>query len=266
MTTDPRPGRRALATLTLVWTLAVGGSGAWGLAAAAVALPWQSLIAAFLAAGLVASSLALSADAVGSDRVDLCRAGRAGALTGLLVLVAVGIASTAGAAGVIGFGLLLASRPGLPTRLRESLDRWRAARRERHGGPTADDEQRRTTTWAGDRDDAWERTLPGSLATEPAPPPLPLPPPQDDAGLDTEPDWSPTLTVPEHLSDLDLCLAWEGSSRALRRCATPAEQLEVVRLRQACLDELERRRPEAVRAWVLEGTDPDSSPARYLTG
>ena len=51
--------------------------------------------------------------------------------------------------------------------------------------------------------------------------------------LDTAPDWSPTLTVPTHLSDHDLCLAWESSSRALRLCTTTSARLEVVRTRIA---------------------------------
>ena len=263
MTTDPRSGGRVPSRRTTLWTFAAGGTAAWGALAAVQQLPWQSLVAVFLASGLLAASLTLSTDAVASDRIDLGRAGRAGLLTGLVVVVAIGLAGSFGGAGIALLALVLVSRPGLRDRVRE------AARRRRAGAgtdePVAGDAP---AAWPDspvveERDDAWERTIPGSLATEPDPVAgLSF----ADAPLDTAPDWSPTLTVPTHLSDEDLCLAWESSSRALRRCTTPTARLEVVRVRQACLDELERRQPEAVRAWVLAGADPDSSPARYLAG
>ncbi len=262
MTTDPRSGGRAPSRLTTLWTLLAGGTAAGGLLAAALQLPWQSLVAVFLASGLLAASLTLSTDAVATDRVDLKRAARAGLVTGLVVVVAIGLAGVLGAPGVAVVVLVLVTRPGLRQSVRAAL----ARRRERSVADESDASSSRTVRWpesalVDDRDDAWERTVPGSLATDPDPfGGVPF----ADAPLDPAPDWSPTLTVPTHLSDHDLCLAWESSSRALRRCATPDARLEVVRVRQACLDELERRQPEAVRAWVLAGADPDSSPARYL--
>lgn len=262
MTTDPRFGGRTPSRRTTLWTFAAGGTAAWGALVAVQQLPWQSLVAVFLASGLLAASLTLSTDAVASDRIDLRRAGGAGMLTGLVVVVAIGLAGSFGGAGVALLALVLVSRPGLLDRVREAALRRRA--RTGADEPAAGD----ATGWPDsrvveERDDAWERTIPGSLATEPDPVAgLSF----ADAPLDTAPDWSPTLTVPTHLSDADLCLAWESSSRALRRCTTPTARLEVVRVRQACLDELERRQPEAVRAWILAGADPDSSPARYLAG
>lgn len=263
MTTDPRSGGRAPSRLATLWTVLAGVTAAGGLLAAALQLPWQSLVAVFLASGLLAASLALSTDAVATDRIDLRRAARAGLLTGLVVVVAVGLAGAVGAPGVALVVLVLLTRPGL----RESVRAALARRRERSAGDEPEGSASNTARWpesalVDERDDAWERTVPGSLATDPDPfAGVPF----ADVPLDTAPDWSPTLTVPTHLSDHDLCLAWESSSRALRRCTTPSGRLEVVRVRQACLDELERRQPEAVRAWVLAGADPDSSPARYLT-
>lgn len=264
MTTDPRSGGRTPSRLGTLWTLAAGGTAAGGLLAAARQLPWQSLVAVLLASGLLAASLTLSTDAVSTDRIDLRRAGRAGLLTGLVVVVTIGLAGAVGAPGVALVVLVLLTRPGLRRSVRGAL----ARRREASGEDVAQTSSAHTTGWpesavVEERDDAWERTVPGSLATDPDPfAGVPF----ADAPLDRAPDWSPTLTVPTHLSDHDLCLAWESSSRALRGCTTPSARLEVVRVRQACLDELERRQPEAVRAWVLAGADPDSSPARYLTG
>ena len=48
----------------------------------------------------LAASLALSADAVGSDRVDLTRAARVGLLTGVAVVVTIGLVNAAGALGI----------------------------------------------------------------------------------------------------------------------------------------------------------------------
>lgn len=261
MTTHPGSGRESSRRMTL-WLLATGAMSAWGAVAAVRQLPWQSLLAVFLAAGLLAASLSLSNEAVSSDRVDLWRAGTVGAVTGFLVVVAVGLAGSVGGPGVAVLGVVLLARPGLAARVRATL------RRTRPGSTAHPDGSRRPVDGrdAGRvdrRDDAWERTVPGSLATEPEPRPVTA---YADEPLDTAPDWSPSLSVPSHLSDHDLCLAWESSGLALRRCTTTSERLELVRVRQACLDELERRQPEALRAWVLAGADPDSSPARYLTG
>jgi len=263
MTTRPRSGDRTPSESGTLWGVAAVATTAWGLSAALRDLPWQSVFAVFLAAGLLAASLALSSEAVASDRVDLRKAGRSGLFTGVAVVVAVGLANSVGAAGVVLVALLLLTRPGLHRGVRAALERQRTRSRadalELPDEPLGD----RPEDGPEDRDDAWDRTVPGSLATEPERSGRRS---VADAPLDTAPDWSPTLTVPTYLSDQDLCLAWESSSRALRRCTSPDERLEVVRVRQACLDELERRRPDAVRAWVLAGADPDSSPARYLAG
>lgn len=252
----------------MLWNLAAGGTTTVGTLAAAWQMPWPSVVAVLVASGLLAATLTLSADTVVSDRVDLGRAGRAGLVTGLLVVAATGLAGWFGFAGVALLALVLVCRPGLRSSVREAA----ARRRERLPAQDQEPERQRhrgdPAAWleepvAEERDDAWERTLPGSLATEPQPNGARA---DTDVPLDTAPDWSPTLTVPTHLSDQDLCLAWESSSRALGRCTSTGARLEVVRVRQACLDELERRHPEGVRAWVLAGADPASSPARYLAG
>lgn len=261
MTTDPRPGRGERAGLAACWGLAAGGTAAWGLVAVDRALPWQSVVALLLASGLVAASTSLSAEAVTSDRIDLVRAGRAAGVTALVVAVGVGLALSLGGVGVVWLGVLLLLRPGLRAGVRDALTRRRERRREQASSTRGEQSARP----ADEADDAWNRTVPGSLATDPGPASPPRRPPAD-APWDTAPDWSPTLVVPTHLSDQDLCLAWESSGRTLQRCSSPGERLEAVRVRQACLDELERRRPDAVRAWMLAGADPDSSPTRYLGG
>lgn len=243
------------------WTFAAAGTTCWGVLAAVGELPWQSLVAVFLAAGMLAASLTLSTEAVSSDRIHTLRAARVGALTGLVVVVTIGLASSVGAAGVAVLSLVLLTRPGLLLRVRGVM-----ARRREQTGADADQER------PDDRSGSSSATPPsrdghgkGSFSSRAeadrrSAAPLAAP------SLDTAPDWSPTLTVPSHLSVEDLCLAWESSGRALNRCTTVGARLRAVRVRQACLDELERRHPDGVRAWVLAGADPESSPARYLTG
>lgn len=263
MATDPRPGGRAHADHTTWWTVTAAATIAWGAVAADRALAWQSVMALLLAAGMVGATLSLSAEAVSSDTIDLVRAARAGLRAGVVVLVGVGLAVSLGAAGVAFLALLLLTRPRLRADAGAAWARLRRREEQRSEG----DEAARSGRPGGGRDDAWDRTVAGSLATDPTPASVPTPSasvPIADAPLDAAPDWSPTLAVPTHLSDHDLCLAWESGGRALHRCATVGERLEVVRVRQACLDELERRRPDAVRAWFLAGADPDTSPARYL--
>jgi hypothetical protein len=90
-------------------------------------------------------------------------------------------------------------------------------------------------------------------------------------------DRPPTTTVrpgapaPEALviassgvSDGELCRAWRASFAALLEAPDLAAREQVVRLRQDYLDELIRRHPEPVRAWLASGPRAASGPERYL--
>jgi hypothetical protein len=73
------------------------------------------------------------------------------------------------------------------------------------------------------------------------------------------------LAGPVHaLDDVQLCTAWSRSYLALRGCPTAADQLEVVNLRQAYLDELHSRHESAVHDWLRSGARPASSPRSFL--
>ena len=119
--TEPRHGSRTPSRFAPWWTTAAVATAAWGTFAAVRHLPWQSLVAVLLASGLLAASLALSADAVGSDRVDLTRAARVGLLTGVAVVVTIGLVNAAGALGIAVVVAVLLTRPGLLDRVREQL-------------------------------------------------------------------------------------------------------------------------------------------------
>ena len=79
-----------------------------------------------------------------------------------------------------------------------------------------------------------------------------------------------SLTVPEAmgplrgLDDWQLCQMWRESFWVLREPASPARVLCLVAVREACLDELERRDAAAVRTWLDSGARASSGPEKYL--
>ena len=68
----------------------------------------------------------------------------------------------------------------------------------------------------------------------------------------------------ERLSTAQLCALWRKSSAGLRAAATPADRAEVVAARGVLLDELERREPAAMAAWLASGAVEPEGPPVYL--
>jgi hypothetical protein len=66
------------------------------------------------------------------------------------------------------------------------------------------------------------------------------------------------------LDDRQLCRLWRESFWVLRDAAPPGTVLRVVSLRGACLEELERREPAAVQAWLESGARASGGPEKYL--
>jgi hypothetical protein len=68
----------------------------------------------------------------------------------------------------------------------------------------------------------------------------------------------------ETLTDTELCQLWRGTFWELTRTVVdPDDLLAMVAVRQACLDEMERRNPEAVRAWLDSGARASGGPEKY---
>lgn len=67
------------------------------------------------------------------------------------------------------------------------------------------------------------------------------------------------------LTDRDLCGMWRRSYLQLRRAPEAGARLELVRLRAACLDEMERRHPRAVTAWLASRSARPGDPPRFTT-
>jgi hypothetical protein len=91
------------------------------------------------------------------------------------------------------------------------------------------------------------------------PPKVEPPPPPEPVVLKApEP---PDLT---DLSDEDLCLAWRRSFTELQTCTTDEQRLAVVAARNAYLDELERRAPDAFGQWLESGPRAAGNPAKFF--
>ena len=67
----------------------------------------------------------------------------------------------------------------------------------------------------------------------------------------------------ETLSIDELCTAWTQSCLDLRD-ASPAQALRFVEARQRYLDELERRDPDGLRAWLATAASASGDPSRFI--
>lgn len=62
----------------------------------------------------------------------------------------------------------------------------------------------------------------------------------------------------------ELCAAWAQSCADLRK-APPGQRLRYVEERQSYLDELERRDPDGLRAWLATSASAAGNPRRFIT-
>jgi hypothetical protein len=95
----------------------------------------------------------------------------------------------------------------------------------------------------------------------------PVPPP----GPRAEATAGPPIGSPSHppatlsvLSDEQLCLLWRHTFWKLHDEESVDERMATVALRQACLEELERRDPAALAAWLSSGARASGGPERFL--
>jgi hypothetical protein len=93
---------------------------------------------------------------------------------------------------------------------------------------------------------------------------LPASDPLGSAPADESVQPLPGLTEAARLTDEELCLAWRRSFLGLERARTTMAVQDIVRLRQVYLDELARRHPSGIRAWLSSGARAAGGPDRYL--
>lgn len=72
------------------------------------------------------------------------------------------------------------------------------------------------------------------------------------------------VTRAETLTIDEICTAWRQSCTDLRG-ASPAQALRFVEARQYYLDELERRDPDGLRAWLATAASASGDPSRYIS-
>jgi hypothetical protein len=84
---------------------------------------------------------------------------------------------------------------------------------------------------------------------------------------DTGPRSLTTAAAVRRLPDPELCMLWRQTFWQLTSRRTPDALLATVLLRQACLDELARRNPAAVHAWLESGGRASGGPEKFwVTG
>lgn len=80
---------------------------------------------------------------------------------------------------------------------------------------------------------------------------------------------APTVSVPAtavgRLPTDELCLVWRRSYCQLQRATDEPTRRRLIRARQACLDELERRDRPGFARWLDSGAHPGGDPSRYLS-
>lgn len=254
----------------VVWSTATGTVIALGLVASFRDPGALSAIALFLAATTMGVVCVVTvASLITPDAVSARRTAVGGLVTGVLTLALVGLAALSGPVAFWLVTVLCVVWPG-----------WRGlvrrVRRTAQGAavtvPEAARENgsRRTQASASSRAGTEPRpgkrpvTRPGSKVRTrskhsgaPAPPPASEPAPvADDA----------TLEVPDVLEDADLCLAWCSSYVALQRAKTAESRLRLVTVRALYLDELERRNPSALAAWLSHGARAAAPPHTFVKG
>jgi hypothetical protein len=74
----------------------------------------------------------------------------------------------------------------------------------------------------------------------------------------------PPAPDPRLLSDEELCQAWCSSFQVVRTATSPRRLEVVAQERRSYLDELQRRHPLAVEAWLAGPATADGSPMPYL--
>ena len=256
-----------------VWTVVAALTYGVGLIGVLIGIPWQAAVSCFLVAGLLGGSFVLSLEDDPSRPIRPGRPVIAGMFTGFAVLAALGLAVLFGPPGAVLLITVHLFQPRLWMRLASLRARSRRQAQGGDGGSwstaelDADTEPHLVPGQPPARQarsscetskslgvsasymDAWSASRAGSPPAAPEPIDDPTP-----------------LDVPDQLTDEDLCLAWQSSILGLQHSRSVAARIRVVEARQACLDELERRHPKALHAWLESGARAASTPTKYLTG
>ncbi|MGH3443898.1 MAG: hypothetical protein ACRDPB_00850 [Nocardioidaceae bacterium] len=174
-----------------------------------------------------------------------------GALGGAAVLLFAGVAVAAGS--LVWAAMLLAAltSPWTPVLIRRMRGSTRGGEKDRPARAPSKPSAPAPSPPPG----PWPRThAPATVSCAPEEPTVQLP-------VGTAAEWSRSVRA---LDDTELCTAWRSSFRALEAAQQPSVRADLVALRQACIDEMERRYPNGLRAWLESGARAAGNPTRYL--
>ena len=127
-----------------------------------------------------------------------------------------------------------------------------------------DSERRTRQTWIDDDHGGRRRVFP---PTDPVPFRRP-----SELRLDSREE-EPSALVPDtsglvescrRFSTVELCLAWQQTFLMDDRTRDPRERLRNARIREAFLDEFERRDPDALHAWLTSAVSPRHAPIAFF--
>lgn len=203
---------------------------------------------AFVCAVLGAMSGAVVASSIWSDEEDGWKAvrkiGRLALRTGLLAPGVIGLIAALEFTGALIVLILAATAPASTAVVRA---RWFPAekRRPRQENPPP------PAPRAWPAVDETPRTRPSADET-----------PWGRPAVD-EPSAEPTSQL-GLLDDEALCLAWRRSFVRLEAARSAAERLAVVEQRERYLDELQRRHPHGLAAWLASGARASGNPLPYV--
>jgi hypothetical protein len=210
-----------------VWSVCAAAFGSAGLVGALATWGWPGPTAAILTLAFLVVVIAAAVLPENGPRVLPGLAWK-GVVAGTVLTAASGLIAMLGALGLLVTLLLTLTAPGLRACLRRG---W---------------------GFLTDRGDA--RT--GEQRAEPAGRVPAEAPPRDRAS------WLPEAL--EGLDEVSLCMAWRSSFIALEAAATLEDRLVVIEHRQRCLDELQRRNPRGVAAWLSSGARASGNPLPFL--
>jgi hypothetical protein len=223
-------------TYRTFWRVMTIGCVMLGLVAALLSLPVLSILSVFVGAAVVAAATSAMLLAGKDATRTSSRDGRR--ILNLAVVAAAAVCALAGYCALIGAGgvsvglLVVGSSP-------RAIARYRRVFAERGGEPAHHNA--------------------ASVATAAAPDAAP-----ETAAADATVDAGAEAVDVSPLSDAELCQAWRRSFTALQRAKAPASRMRVVLIRQAYLDEFERRNRRGLVAWLQSGARAASDPTRFL--
>ncbi len=219
------------------WVTTAGVLATVGLWEAVASWPVSGLLFTFTTAAVCTAAMVWAAT-LGKDRPWALRRVVAWGMAASSCLIALaGLTLLLGAAAAPCLAMMVACSPPVVRRLRDLL---------------------KTQHPRGER--ARQSDSPGAPPVTRADPAPPVSEPKHDEL------WEPTplRLSPRALDDAQLCWAWRISYVTLQRSTTPMQRLRVVQQRQHYLDELERRNPAGVAAWLASGARAAGDPSRYV--